>query len=78
MLTPVHIVAQEEIVYVRNVAGRGGRPILVEKPHEVAKLPVQVAKEFDWGVQLQDAGLLLKVLLCLFTQLGCKGKRRCE
>ena len=44
---PVHIVAQEEVVYVGDVPCRGGGPILVEEPHEVQELPVQVTEDLD-------------------------------
>ena len=41
---PVHIVPQEEVVYIGDVSRSGGGPVLVEQPHEVQKLSVQVPK----------------------------------
>ena len=36
---------QEEVVDVCDVAGGAGRPVLLEQPHQVAELPVQVAEQ---------------------------------
>ena len=43
--SPVDIVAQEQVIDVGDVACSAGRAILLEQPHEVAKLAVQVAKD---------------------------------
>ena len=45
----VDIVAQEEVVDVGDVAGRAGRAVLLKQAHEVPKLAVQVAEDFDGG-----------------------------
>ena len=44
---PVHVIAQEQVVDVRDVAGGAGGAILLKEPHEVAKLAVQVAEDLD-------------------------------
>ena len=46
---PVDIVAQEEVVDVGDVASRAGRAVLLKQAHEVPKLAVQVAEDFDGG-----------------------------
>ena len=40
-------VHQEQIVDVGDVAGGGGRAILLEQPHQVPELAVQVAEDLD-------------------------------
>lgn len=36
-----------QVVDVGDVAGGGGRAVLLKQPHQVAKLAVQVAKDLD-------------------------------
>lgn len=42
---PVHIVPQEQVVYIGDVPGRGGGPVLVKQAHQVQELPVQVSED---------------------------------
>jgi len=37
----------DQVVDVCDVAGSGGRAVLLKQPHQVAKLAVQVAKDLD-------------------------------
>lgn len=43
----VHIVAQKQVIDVRDVSRGRRRAILFEKAHQVTKLAVQVAKDLD-------------------------------
>lgn len=42
---PVHVVAQEQVVDVGDVARGRGRAVLLEQPHQVPELPVQVPED---------------------------------
>ena len=44
-ITPVHIVAQEQVVDVGDVARGGRRAILLKQPHQVAELAMKVTKD---------------------------------
>lgn len=64
---PVHIVPEEQIVNVGDVAGSGGGSILLEQAHEVAELPVQVTKKLDGGCR---AGHRAESHSCMAEQSG--------
>ena len=70
-LAPVHIVSQEEVVDVVDVTNQRRRAVLVKQPHEVPKLPMQVAKNFHGGAQPQYRRLGLESLL----RLRCQPRR---
>ena len=44
---PVHIIPQEQVVDVRDVSRCAGRAILLEQPHQIPKLAMQVSKYLD-------------------------------
>ena len=43
----VHIVPQEQVVDVGDVACRAGHAVLLEQPHQVPKLAVKITKQLD-------------------------------
>jgi len=63
VVTPVHVVAQEQIICVRRRARN------LEDFNEVVELAVRVAHDHDGGVDVSNIGLCLQQLLALGGQL---------
>ena len=53
MSAAIDIIAQEQIIDVRNVARCGRAAVFREQAHQVTKLTVQVAEDLDWRRKLE-------------------------
>mmetsp|Transcript_8661 Transcript_8661/g.22343 ORF Transcript_8661/g.22343 Transcript_8661/m.22343 type:complete len:278 (-) Transcript_8661:1372-2205(-) len=69
MRASIHVIAQEEVVDVRHIPCCHGCAEFLEEPHQVTKLAMQVAENFDWCLEMQHRWFFAENSFCGIAQI---------